>query len=158
MGIVPGCWGIRCWGVGRHQSKLTWLGRALRRVRVRSHLLARRPLPGRYLVDLAERVGFEPTVELPLQRFSSPHPPDRLRPPGSAPDHAPLGNQEQPRPSGLRHTLGGVRRGVRLTAVRTAVNVVLYPAGRWQLLVVYGCGDDRGGMAWVVGCCVVVYP
>jgi hypothetical protein len=81
------------------------------------------------------------------QRFWSPRDVGRQHPAGTAPDHAPLGNQEQPRPSGLRHTLGGVRRGVRLTAVRTAVNVVLYPADGLEVVGGLGVDDVEGGVA-----------
>ena len=55
---------------------------------------------GCYAIELAEGVGFEPTVRLPVQQFSSP--PDSIRSHSTASAHmqAPLGNREAEYTSG----------------------------------------------------------
>ena len=55
---------------------------------------------GRYVIEVAEGVGFEPTVRLPVQQF--PNPPYSIRSHSTASAHiqAPLGNDQAEYTSG----------------------------------------------------------
>ena len=60
---------------------------------------------GRYVLEVAEGVGFEPTVRLPVQQFSSPPYSIRSHSAASAHIQAPLGNHEAEDTSGRQQVI-----------------------------------------------------
>ena len=67
---------------------------------------------------MAEGVGFDPTVRLPVQQFSSPPYSIRSHSTASAHMQAPLGNHEAEDASGRLHIVGGHQRIAQITGVR----------------------------------------
>ena len=67
---------------------------------------------------MAEGVGFEPIVRLPVQQFSSP--PDSIRSHSTASAHmqTPLGNDEAECASGRQHIVGSHQWIAQITAVK----------------------------------------
>ena len=61
---------------------------------------------GRYVIEVAEGVGFEPMVRLPVQQFSSPPGSIRSNSTASAHMEAPLGNYEAKYTSGRQQVIG----------------------------------------------------